>query len=192
MKNDSQETGQRLRSPLEGQASVPFDLRAAVPAPLELHRCNVKVEWVDYNQHMSESCYLLVFGDSSDAFFRYAGIDEAYRAQGLSLYTAETYIRNLREVGLGEPLRLTLRLLDFDHKRLHIAHAMYHADRKTLLATAEQILVHVDMNAGKSTPFPMDLRARFEVIHRAHAQAPGDDTVNTLLSIERRGSASTV
>ena len=37
---------------------------------------------------MSESCYLLAFGDSADAFFRLLGIDEDYRAAGHSLYTS--------------------------------------------------------------------------------------------------------
>jgi acyl-CoA thioester hydrolase len=188
--NDSQEAKHQLRSPLEGQASAPFDLSAAVPSPLELHRCEVKAEWVDYNQHMGESCYLLVFGDSSDAFFRYVGVDEAYRAAGHSLYTVETHIHNLREAALGDPLRLTLHLLDFDHKRLHISHEMHHADRHTLLATAEQILVHVDMKAGKSTPFPTALQTRFDVIHRAHANAPGGAGSNLRLSIQRRSVAA--
>ena len=40
-----------------------------------------------------------MFGDSADAFFRFFGIDEAYRAAGRSLYTVETHLRNLREAG---------------------------------------------------------------------------------------------
>ena len=45
-------------------------------APLRLHETRVQPEWVDYNGHMTESRYLQVFGDSSDAFFRYIGIDD--------------------------------------------------------------------------------------------------------------------
>ncbi len=181
-----QQRAHRLVSPLEGQPSLPFDLHAAIPAPLALHRCEVKPEWVDYNQHMSESCYLLVFGDSSDAFFRYVGIDEAYREPGRSVYTVETYIRNLREAALGEPLRLTLRLLAFDHKRLHIAHEMHHGVRDTLLAIAEQILMHVDTTAGKSAPFPPELLTRLDLIQRAHAS---DDDTRPVLSLARRDDA---
>jgi len=66
---------------------------APVPAPLRLHRTTVEAAWVDYNGHMSEWCYLLVMGDSSDAFFRYVGIDDDYRASGASLFTVETHIR---------------------------------------------------------------------------------------------------
>ena len=64
------------------------DPDAAIEAPLHLHDTPALAEWVDYNGHMSESCYLLAFGDNADAFFRYIGIDEEYRAAGHSLYTS--------------------------------------------------------------------------------------------------------
>ena len=95
-----------------------------VPAPLALYEVTVGPPWVDYNGHMSEWCYLLVMGDSSDAFFRYVGIDDDYRAAGHSLYTVETHIRNLHEVDEGDRLRLTLQVLGVDPKRVHILHEM--------------------------------------------------------------------
>ena len=73
-----------------------------IPAPLRLHETTVAPEWVDYNGHLSEWAYLLVFGDSADAFFRYFGVDEGYRAAGRSLYTAETHLRHLAR---GPPRR---------------------------------------------------------------------------------------
>jgi len=143
-----------------------------------LHTPSVRPEWVDYNGHMSESCYLLVFGDSSDAFFRYIGIDETYRdVGGHSLYTVETHIHHLREASEGEPLRLTLQLLDANDKRLHIFHAMYHDTTGELLATGEQMLVHVQMAQGRSAPMPAELQAQVQAIlsgTRGPAQtAPG-------------------
>jgi acyl-CoA thioesterase FadM len=142
---------------------------------------------VDYNGHMSESCYLLVFGDSSDAFFRFIGIDERYRdEQGLSLYTVETHIHNIREVAEGEPLRLTLQLLDFDDKRVHIFHAMHHGASGDLLATGEQMLVHVDMAQGRATPMPADLQARLQAIAQAHASLPMPPQVGKPMGIRRK------
>ncbi|WP_343715146.1 thioesterase family protein, partial [Inquilinus sp.] len=76
--------------------------------------------------------------DSSDAFFRYFGIDDDYRAAGCSMFSAETHIRHLGEAMLGEPLRLTLRLLDVDDRRLHVFHSMHHATTGAQLATGEQ------------------------------------------------------
>ena len=133
---DPHTTSGRVSTPLENTPAKPWDAHAPIPAPLQLHSPTVLPQWVDYNGHMSESCFLLVFGDSSDAFFRFIGIDERYRdEQGLSLYTVETHIHHIREAAQGEPLILTLQVLDVDAKRVHIFHSMFHASSGELLAT---------------------------------------------------------
>ena len=164
----SQASG-RVVTPLEGVAFAGWDAKKPIPAPLALHACTVKPEWTDYNGHMTESAYLLVFGDSSDAFFRFVGIDEAYRASGLSLYTIDTRIRNLAELGVGDSLRLTLQLVDLDAKRLHIFHRMTHGGTGAEVAVAEQVLAHVDMRARRTAPFPSELYERLETIRAAHS-----------------------
>jgi len=176
-----------LGTPLEGTPAPPWDPAAPIAAPLCLYRPTVLPAWVDYNGHMSESCYLLVFGDNSDAFFRLVGIDEAYRDQGgHSLYTVQTHIHNIREVAEGEPLRLSLQLLDFDDKRVHIFHAMHHGASGDLLATGEQMLVHVDIAQGRATPMPADLQARLHAIAHAHASLPTPPQVGKPMGIRRK------
>lgn len=159
---------------------------AGVPAPLRLHETVVKPEWVDYNRHMSESCYLLAFGDNADAFFRYVGIDEHYRAAGHSLYTVETHLHHRREAGEGQSLSLTLRVLDHDDRRVHVFHEMFLGDGDTLVATAEQLLVHVDTRVGRSTPMPSRLTTQLEAIHRAHAVLEVPEVVGRPIQILRR------
>ena len=83
-----------------------------IDAPLALYESTVPADWIDYNGHMTESSYLLLVGNAADAFFRYIGIDEAYRAAGRSLYTAETHLHHLREAALGDRLGVPLQLLD--------------------------------------------------------------------------------
>lgn len=180
----------RLTTPLEGTGHRPWDPTAAIAAPLALHATTVSPQWVDYNGHMSESCYLLVFGDNSDAFFRYIGIDEDYRDKGgHSLYTVETHLHNLREASQGAPLRLTLQLLDSDEKRLHIFHAMHHGESGDLLATAEQMLVHVDMAQGRVQVMPAELNERLLAIRAAHAGLPVPPQVGHTIGIRRKTSA---
>jgi carnitine 3-dehydrogenase len=156
-----------------------------IPAPLLLHRTTVQPAWVDYNRHMSEWAYLLAFGDNADAFFRYIGIDERYRAQGHSLYTVETHLHHRREVGEGEPLSMTLRVLDHDDKRVHVFHEMFLGDTGGLLASAEQMLVHVDMRAGRSVPMPPALTRCLEAVHRAHAALAWPEIVGRPMRINR-------
>ena len=175
----------RVTTPYEGRPAV-WDDAAEIEAPLRLHRTNAPPEWMDYNDHMSESCYLLAFGDSADAFFRFLGIDEAYRAAGHSLYTSETHLHHRHEVALDDPLELTLQLLDHDRRRLHIYHQMRHGESGELLADAEQLLVHVDMTAGRSSDLPDHLLERLDRIAAAHADLPRPDVVGRPIGIRRQ------
>ena len=154
-----------------GNQAGPWPPGQLIPAPLRLHETTVPADWVDYNGHLSEWAYLLVFGDNADAFFRYFGVDEGYRAAGRSLYTAETHLRHLFQARLGERLWLTLQVLGADTKRLYIAHEMTNSAHRTI-ATAEQLLLHVDMEAGKVTPFPSQIADRLARIRDAHAGLP--------------------
>jgi len=121
-------------------------------APLELYRDSVREEFVDYNGHMNESRYLQLFGNATDAFLLHIGMDAAYLQAGCSFYTVETHLRHLREVKMGAPLKVTTQLLGHDSKRLQLAHEMYRADNGLLLATAEQMLLHVDSKQSAACP----------------------------------------
>ncbi len=159
----------RVTTPYEGQAFAGWDAEANIATPLQLHSCQVREEWTDYNSHLSESYYLYVFGDSSDAFFRYFGIDEAYRAAGRSLFSVETHLRHLDEASLGDELDCALTLLGVTQRKLHIAHTMRRRRDGALVATAEQLLVHVDLQAGRAVAFAPEILERLEAIARAHA-----------------------
>src|ERR1700730_12446537 len=143
--------------------------RAMVDAPLALYQSAVPADWLDYNGHMTESCYLLLVGNAADAFFRYVGIDDAYRAAGRSLYTAETHLHHLRAATLGDPLPGALQLLDVGPKSVHLFHTVRNEVTGEQVATAEQLLVHVDMPSGRVVPMPADLHRRLMEIREAHA-----------------------
>jgi acyl-CoA thioester hydrolase len=159
------------RAPRAGNLADRWPPGGHIAAPLRLHQTTVGAEWVDYNDHLSEWAYLLVFGDGADALFRFLGVDEAYRAAGQSLYTAETHLRHLREVKLGEQLAVTLQVLGHDAKRLHVLHEM-HAASVGCAATAEQLLLHVDTGAGRVVPFPGQLAGRLRQVADAHTALP--------------------
>jgi len=176
-------TTKRVTTPREGVLHSGWDPTAPIDAPLRLHETPVKPDWVDYNGHMSESCYLLAFGDNADAFFRYFGIDETYRAEGGSLYTAETHLHHLREVSEGDPLAMTLQVLGVDAKRVHLVHEMRRGDTGELVATAEQMLLHVDMAAGRVAPMPTYLLERLQAIRTAHAALDVPDYVGHVMHL---------
>jgi acyl-CoA thioesterase FadM len=169
------------------RAPAPWAPGAQVAAPLTLYRGAVDPAWIDYNGHMTEASYLTVFGNASDGLFRYVGIDEAYRAAGRSFYTVETHINFYREAAEGEPLRVTTQILGLDEKRLHFFHKLYHDGTGDLLATTEQMLLHVDMQAGRAAPMPPHIHAALAAVLAAHAGLPRPTEVGRQIAIRKKG-----
>ncbi len=164
-------------------AQAPWQPGEVPPAPLAFYRTPVEPDWVDYNGHMTESAYLTAAGWGSDALFRYIGDDEAYRAAGHSFYTVETHIHYIREVSVHEPLVFHTQILGVDAKRVHLIHHMLHGDDGGLLCTAEQMLVHVDMNAGRSAPILPHVAAALQAIAAAHSSLPVPPQVGSVMQL---------
>ncbi|HEX4649692.1 MAG TPA: 3-hydroxyacyl-CoA dehydrogenase NAD-binding domain-containing protein [Steroidobacteraceae bacterium] len=142
--------------------------------PLRLLEISVRPEWVDYNGHMTDSRYLQVFGDATDAVFRHAGVDDAYRRSGRALYTVESHVSHKAEARALEPLYVTTRVLEVDEKRVRLAHSLHRRRDDALVASAEQLYAHVSTEGGRSTPLDAAVRARLEELRartgRGHAQ----------------------
>ncbi|MBT4890713.1 MAG: carnitine 3-dehydrogenase [Rhodospirillales bacterium] len=155
-----------------------------VAAPLALYSSAVQPNWIDYNGHMTEASYLEAFGWGSDALFRYVGIDEDYRANGNSFYTVESHINYFQEVGTGEPLRFTTQILGLDEKRMHIFHSMYHGQSGDLLATTEQMLLHVDMNAQRACPILPDVYKALQAVMASHEDMARPEQVGHQMQIK--------
>jgi len=138
--------------------------------PVPLHHSTVRAEWIDYNGHMSEAFYVLVFGHATDALMIETGLHSGYReSTGCSLYTVESHVRYLRDVPEGSALAVRTRVLGAAAKKARFTHEMYvvatpgaepDADTQPV-ATTELLAVHVDQQAGRAAPFPDEVRARF-------------------------------
>lgn len=115
---------------------------------LRLLDARVIPEWIDYNGHMTEHRYLDLFGQATDQFLARIGVDVDYMQTGHSYYTVETHIMHWAEAKLGEELYIETQLLSFDDKRTHIFHSLRREG--TEIASAEQMLLHVDTKAGKA------------------------------------------
>jgi carnitine 3-dehydrogenase len=138
-----------------------------ISRPLALHEATVLPEWVDYNGHAHESRYLQVFGDTTDALLAVLGIDAGYLQDVGSYFTVETHLSHLRETSAGDRLRATTQLLGCDEKRLHIFHSLHRGD--DLVATAEQMLLHVSAATGRAGPAGDAVLARARELAAAHA-----------------------
>merc|ERR1740121_1617160 len=101
---------------------------------------------------MTESRYLQVFGDATDAMLRAIGVCGEYLAKGFSYYTVETHIMNKKEVASGAPLVVKTQLIKVDSKRIHLVHTLEHGRDEVILATAEQMMLHVNTKEGRACP----------------------------------------
>ena len=152
--------------------------------PLDLYSAKVHSDWIDYNGHMSESFYLYAFGDASDALFQYIGIDNDYRLAGHSFYTVETHINYYLEASEREPLEFSTQILGLDSKRLHIFHQMFHGESGDLLATTEQMLVHVDMNKAKASEIDQSVFRILQKIWSEHKKLPSPKQKGRVMQIK--------
>lgn len=149
------------------------DVDPGAKAPLRLVDTKVNPSWLDYNGHMTEFRYLQVFGDTTDALLRLIGVDDAYvKEQRQSYYTVETHIRHLGEAKVGDALYTTCQVLATDDKRIHVFHSIHLGSDDSLIATAEQMLLHVDAEAGKAKPAPDAVLGKVKTIADAHSGLP--------------------
>ena len=153
--------------------------------PLALYFAKVHSDWIDYNGHMSESFYLYAFGDASDALFQYIGIDNDYRLGGQSFYTVETHINYYLEASENEPLEFTTQILGLDSKRLHIFHQMFHGESGQLLATTEQMLIHVDMNKARASEIDQSVFRILQKIWNKHGKLPSPKQKGRVMQIKQ-------
>jgi carnitine 3-dehydrogenase len=134
-----------------------------------LHRARVLPDWVDYNGHAHESRYLQVFGDATDGLLRRLGVDAAYLDGGHSFYTVETHLCHLSEASAGDELAVTTQVLAADDKRLQVFHEMTRHGDGTVLASAEQMLLHVDTRLGRAAAAEGHVRERMQELAARHA-----------------------
>ncbi|MFC7391795.1 thioesterase family protein [Scopulibacillus cellulosilyticus] len=124
----------------------------------------VRPEWVDYNGHMNDAEYARVFSMAVDRLMEEIGITADFRNQHqYSIYTLETHLCYLAEARVGQPLQVTVQLLDYDEKRLHVFFVMENGNGDRL-ATSEQMLMGIDMQKGRPAAFPSAIEANVKAL----------------------------
>nr|WP_207391540.1 thioesterase family protein [Streptomonospora litoralis] len=132
-------------------------------------RREVLPEWIDYNGHLSEAYYVLLFGFATDALMERVGLGPGYReSTGNSLYTVEAHVRYLREVPEGGEVEIRTRVVAAGAKKVRLCHEM-RLDGE-LRATEELMALHVDQHEQRTAPFPEAVAERL----RSAVEEPPD------------------
>ncbi|WP_226037384.1 thioesterase family protein [Aquibacillus saliphilus] len=145
----------------------------------------VQSDWVDYNGHMNDAAYAKAFSLAVDTFIEFIGLDEdARRINAYTVFTLETHLCYLMEVRDGEAFDISVQLLDSDAKRLHVFFAMKN-DSKDMIATSEQMLMGIDTDKERPSPFPSAIRANVEELQNKHQQLGIPKQVGRRIGISR-------
>ena len=140
------------------------------PAPFRSSVMQIEPQWIDYNGHLNMAYYNVMFDRAVDQMWLTLGIGPTYmKERNGSTFTAECHVRYLREIHLGDPVQISVYLLDSDEMRLHTFEELRHATEGWLSATSENMTLHIDMEARKTAPFPPDIRARLAAVAKAHS-----------------------
>ena len=137
-----------------------------------LFKTRVQDGWVDYNGHINMAWYAAIMDQGGDEMYPLVGLGETYaKAKRHTTYTAEVHICYKRELKLGDRVRVHTQLLDFDAKRMVLFHEIHH-EQGWIAATAEELLLHIDMSGPRVTPFPPGIAAQLAALKQAHATLP--------------------
>ncbi len=144
-------------------------------------------QWIDYNGHMNVAYYVVLFDRCIDELFDTLDIGADYvTRENSSTFTMEGHITYQRELPVDAPVKMTLRIIDFDEKRLHLYLEMFHGDEGFLSATWEQLTLHVDMNAKRASFFPNDVLEKINQMYQAHCTLPSSAHIGRIIGIRKK------
>jgi acyl-CoA thioester hydrolase len=133
----------------------------------------IEPQWIDYNGHLNVAYYNVLFDRAVDELYELLGLGPDYlKRHKHSTMVAEMHVRYLREVHETTPLKVTVQLLGYDAKRVHLFERLIHADEGWVSATSESMTLHVDMTAKRVAPFPPAVMAALARMKEAHTRLP--------------------
>mgnify|MGYP003625504203 FL=1 len=153
---------------------------------IPLFESPVLPEWIDYNGHMNDACYVVAFSQAVEGFMSCIDLNETFRSEhDVSIYTLQSMVSYLHEVSEGENIVIKGQLLESDAKKLRLFLTMSHATTHVELATMETLLLHMDMIRHKASPFLPHTLSLVENIQTAHNKLETPKNAGKPISLKR-------
>ncbi len=112
-------------------------------------------DWIDYNDHMNVSYYLLIFdkygADTLNDHFKMG--EESAKITKKSTMIVESHITYDQELRFDDEVDINLIYFDHDKKRLQYKMEMVHKQKKYLASTIEILALYVDLDKRKVAEF---------------------------------------
>ena len=115
-------------------------------------------DWIDYNNHMNVSYYLLIFdkfgADVLNDTFKMGELSA--KTTGKSTMIVESNITYNQELKIDDVVDVNLVYFDHDKKRLQYKMEMVHKEKNFLASTIEVLALYVDLHTRKVSEFELD------------------------------------
>ena len=115
-------------------------------------------DWIDYNNHMNVSYYLLIFdkfgADVLNDTFKMGELSA--KTTGKSTMIVESNITYNQELKIDDVVNVNLVYFDHDKKRLQYKMEMVHKEKNFLASTIEVLALYVDLNTRKVSEFELE------------------------------------
>ncbi len=162
---------------------------APYAAPMVQASRRVPKDWIDFNGHMNVGYYSFAFDAAIDGFLGgEIGVGPGYAARlKMGPYTLQSHLHYLGELLEGASFHIEVQVLDQDAKRVHVFMRMIADADGSVAATAEQVLMNVDLVTRRSVPYPNWAQARLQAVAAAHAGLARPAQAGAAIGIRRKG-----
>lgn len=156
---------------------------ASDSGPLRTLTFQIPSDWLDHNGQITQSHYVQLFHNATEALFRYIGIDNVYRLNIGSYYPLEAHLSHCMTLYTGDRVQVLTRVLSADEKRIHLFQALTREGDDSLAATSEEMMTFVRVGTGRSGPVQGNVRDRLLELARLHSELPYPERAGAIIGI---------
>src|SRR5271155_1590240 len=145
-------------------------------------------EWVDYNGHMNDAAYAIVFSRSIDALMDRVGLDAGARKRsGQSLFTLQMMLHYFKEAKEGDALAVSCHLLEHDDKRMRVWLVMTDAGGERGAGSGQLLLSVAQTEEGpRAASWSFETQAAIEALAKVQAGAPHPPEAGAGVALKRK------
>jgi acyl-CoA thioester hydrolase len=156
---------------------------------LPVLEATVVSEWVDYNGHMNDAAYALVFSRAGDVLTDRLGLNAATRKRTRqSLFTLQIMLHYFKEAKEGDAFSVSCHLLEHDDKRMRLWLDMT-AKGGERLAASEQLLISVALGdeGARVVPWSHETKAALDALAKAQSGLAHPPAAGEGIALKRKG-----
>jgi len=111
-------------------------------------------EWVDYNNHLNMTYYVLIFDQACEVVLeKFKMGAESAKTEKRSTMVVETNTKYISEIEEGNEVDVMLTFFDHDKKRLHLKLEIIEKKTKKISSSIEWLSLYVNLETRKVTEF---------------------------------------